>query len=136
MSDRVLKVALYSIGSTLLLLIITIPLIAMLWISGIQYHSRWNILLFIAMITIFDLLAEYIGRMAVDGFASLFSWPSKKRLLFRYILDFFMTLLITHFVDEYFKGVSLSTGGEIIFAILILLFTAVLEMNTNDEKEA
>ena len=98
MSDRVLKVALYSIGSTLLILIITIPLIAMLWISGIQYHSRWNILFFIAMITIFDLLAEYIGRMAVDGFATLFSWTSKKRLLFRYILDFFMTLLITHFV--------------------------------------
>ena len=70
MSDRVLKVALYSIGSTLLILIITIPLIAMLWISGIQYHSRWNILFFIAMITIFDLLAEYIGRMAIDGFAS------------------------------------------------------------------
>ena len=81
MSDRVLKVALYSIGSTLLILIITIPLIAMLWISGIQYHSRWNILFFIAMITIFDLLAEYIGRMAVDGFATLFSWTSKKRLL-------------------------------------------------------
>ena len=74
MSDRVLKVALYSIGSTLLILIITIPLIAMLWISGIQYHSRWNILFFIAMITIFDLLAEYIGRMTVDGFATLFSW--------------------------------------------------------------
>lgn len=136
MSERVLKIALYSIGSALLLLIITIPLIAMLWISGIQYHSRWNILFFIAMITILDLLAEYIGKMAVDGFATLFAWTDKKRLLFRYILDFFMTLLITHFVDEWFKGISLSTGGEIIFAILILLFTAVLEMNTKDEKEA
>lgn len=136
MSERVLKVALYSIGSALLLLIITIPLIAMLWISGIQYHSRWNILFFIAMITILDLLAEYIGKMAVEGFSTLFSWTGKKRLLFRYILDFFMTLLITHFVDEWFKGISLSTGGEIIFAILILLFTAVLEMNTKDEKEA
>ncbi len=136
MSNRVLKVALYSIGSAFLLLIITLPLIGMLWVSGIQYHSRWNVLLFIVIITILDLAAEYLGKIVVDGFSHLFEWSTKKTLTFRYVLDFFITLLITHFVDEWLQKVSLSASGEISFAILILLFTAILEMNTTDEKKA
>lgn len=108
----------------------------MLWVSGIQYHSRWNVLLFIAIITILDLAAEYLGKIVVDGFSHLFAWSTKKTLVFRYVLDFFITLLITHFVDEWLLEVSLSTGGEIFFAILILLFTAVLEINTSVDKKA
>lgn len=136
MSQRILKIALFSLGGSLLLLIITIPLIAMLCLSGIQYHSRWHVILFIFIIASIDLIAEYLGKMVVEGFAYLCSWDSRRCLIFRYLLDFFLTLFITHFADEWFSGVTLSTGGEITFSILILIFTAVLEMNTNEEKEA
>lgn len=60
----------------------------------------------------------------------------KKVFNFSVYLRLFLTLFITHFADEWYSGVSLSTSGEIIFSILILVFTAVLEMNTTDEKEA
>ena len=136
MSQRILKIALFSLGGSLLLLIITIPLIAMLCLSRIQYHSRWHVILFIFIIASIDLIAEYLGKMVVEGFAYLCSWDSRRCLIFRYLLDFFLTLFITHFADEWFSGVTLSTSGEITFSILILVFTAVLEMNTNEEKEA
>ena len=133
MSQRLLKVALFSLGSTLLLLIITLPLIAMLYLSGIQYHSRWQFILIIAAI---DLIAEYVGKMVVEGFTYLCSWNSRISLIFRYILDFFLTLFITHYIDEWYPGIILSNVGEITFSILILIFTAVVEMNTNEKKEA
>lgn len=136
MSQRLLKVAVFSLGSTLLLLIITLPLIAMLYLSGIQYHSRWQVLLFILIIAAIDLITEYVGKMVVEGFTYLCSWNSRISLVFRYILDFFLTLFITHYIDEWYSGVTLSTLGEVTFSILILIFTAVLEMNTNDKKEA
>ena len=133
MSDRVLKVACFSLWSALILLIITIPLIAMLWISGIKYTSRFDVILFIIFITLLDIIAEIITEIVVVGFSHHFLWTKKKTLIFRYILDFFISLMITHFVDEWLKSVSLSVGGEVLFAILILLFTAALEMNTTEE---
>ena len=136
MSQRLLKVALFSLVSSLLLLMITLPLIAMLYLSGIQYHSRWQVILFIFIIAAIDLIAECLGKIVVEGFTYLCSWNERISLIFRYILDFFLTLCITHYIDEWYPGVTLSTIGELTFSILILIFTAVLEMNTNDKKEA
>ena len=133
MSDRVLKVACFSLWSALILLIITIPLIAMLWISGVEYTSRFDVILFIIFITLLDIIAEIITEVVVVGFSHHFLWTQKKTLIFRYILDFFVTLMITHFVDEWLKSVSLSVGGEILFTILILLFTAILEINPTED---
>ncbi|MDE5977209.1 MAG: regulatory YrvL family protein [Turicibacter sp.] len=133
---RLQKVTLYCIGSILLYLTISLPLIAILYLCGVQYQSRLHLFPFVFVVTILDLIAEYLGKFALIAFFTLFSSNKRSQIFFRYLLDFLMTLLIVHFVDEYYKAITLSTAGELIFSSLLLLFTAILEINTNIESEA
>ena len=51
-------------------------------------------------------------------------------------LDFLTSLWIIHFVDEWMPHVVISTTGEIIFAVLLILFTIFLEKKNKELDES
>lgn len=134
---RVLKNILgYSVGILILCSAMVLPILGLLWFSGIQYTSIWALLSYLALIMLLSLPIEALEKFVTNSISEFLHLSKKSMTFLDRSLDFLTSLWIIHFVDEWLPQVTITPVGEFIFTTLLILFTIFLEQKNKELDES
>ena len=126
----------YSMGILLLASVMVLPVLGLLWFSGIQYRSVGALLTYLALIMLLSFPIEALEKFVTSSIGAGMNLSKQNITRLDRTLDFLTSLWIIHFVDEWMKQVNISTTGELIFSTLLILFTIILEQKNKELDEA
>lgn len=126
----------YSTGILLLGAAMILPILGLLWFSGIKYNSIWALFSYLALIMLLSFPIEALEKFVSSVLGAGLHLSEQNITRLDRILDFLTSLWIIHFVDEWMPHVVISSGGEIIFALLLILFTIFLEKKNRELDES
>lgn len=126
----------YSLAILLLGCAMVFPILGLLWFSGIKYSSIWALFSYLALIMLLSLPIEALEKFVISSIGAGMHLSPKMITYLDRILDFFTSLWIIHFVDEWMTQVSITTFGEVIFSMLLILFTIFLEKKNRELDES
>lgn len=126
----------YSMGILLLASVMVLPVLGLLWFSGIQYRSVGALLTYLALIMLLSFPIEALEKFVTSSIGAGMNLSKQNITRLDRTLDFLTSLWIIHFVDEWMKQVNISTTGELIFSALLILFTIILEQKNKELDEA
>ena len=126
----------YSAGILLLGAAMVLPILGLLWFSGIKYNSIWALFSYLALIMLLSFPIEALEKFVTHALSTGLNLSKQNMMRLDRTLDFLTSLWIIHFVDEWMPHVVISTTGEIIFAVLLILFTIFLEKKNKELDES
>ena len=109
----------YSMGILLLASVMVLPVLGLLWFSGIQYRSVGALLTYLALIMLLSFPIEALEKFVTSSIGAGMNLSKQNITRLDRTLDFLTSLWIIHFVDEWMKQVNISTTGELYFFSVI-----------------
>ncbi|MGL4338721.1 MAG: YrvL family regulatory protein [Turicibacter sp.] len=122
----------FSFVILILLVVVFVPFIGLLYFSGIEYASFSSVLMYIFLIFIVSIPIEAFEKLFHEQLTTATRLTAFQLTIIKHLIDFFSSLLVVHYVDEWMKTVSISSLGEIIFTVLIVLLSIFLDDAADD----
>ncbi|MFQ7058751.1 MAG: YrvL family regulatory protein [Turicibacter sanguinis] len=102
----------------------------------VSKNSIWALFSYLALIMLLSFPIEALEKFVTHALSTGLNLSKQNMMRLDRTLDFLTSLWIIHFVDEWMPHVVISTTGEIIFAVLLILFTIFLEKKNKELDES